>query len=147
MSYHNQPGSRMSPDIFKQCRIITNRLQMFLHLHAFSRRFYPKRLPRESFTKEHRSLIITTRQSQQSGGLGPDLRKMGTRRTKAPHFFHRLSIIIPFNFEGVPLNQDGGWRPSGFTKRLMLIRKMLINPLPSHFEGQSWCQNIHFIGQ
>ena len=35
-----------------------------LHLHdiymyAFSRRFYPKRLPRESFTKEHLRNVIS----------------------------------------------------------------------------------------
>ena len=32
---------------------------IIIYIYAFSRRFYPKRLPRESFTKEHRSLIIT----------------------------------------------------------------------------------------
>ena len=39
----------------------------YLHLHyiySFSRRFYPKQLPRESFTKVHRSLIIATRYPQ-----------------------------------------------------------------------------------
>ena len=38
-----------------------------LHLHyiySFSRCFYPKRLPRESFTKVHRSMIITMRYPQ-----------------------------------------------------------------------------------
>ena len=35
-----------------------------IYIYAFSRRFYPKRLLRESFTKEHKSLIITTRWSQ-----------------------------------------------------------------------------------
>ena len=30
-----------------------------IFIYAFSRCFYPKRLPRESFTKVHRSLIIT----------------------------------------------------------------------------------------
>ena len=31
------------------------------YIYAFSRRFYPKRLPRKSFIKVSRSLIITTR--------------------------------------------------------------------------------------
>ena len=34
------------------------------YIYSFSRRFYPKRLPRESFTIVHRSLIITTRYPQ-----------------------------------------------------------------------------------
>ena len=34
---------------------------LYIYIYSFSRHFYPKRLPRESFTKVHRSLIITTR--------------------------------------------------------------------------------------
>ena len=37
---------------------------IYIYIYSFSRRFYPKRLPRESFTKVHRSLIITTRYPQ-----------------------------------------------------------------------------------
>ena len=31
-----------------------------IYIYSFSRRFYTKRLPRESFAKVHRSLIVTT---------------------------------------------------------------------------------------
>ena len=37
------------------------RAPTYIYIYSFSRRFYPKRLPKESFTKVHRSLIITTR--------------------------------------------------------------------------------------
>ena len=30
-------------------------LHIYIYIYSFSRRFYPKRLPRESFTKVHRS--------------------------------------------------------------------------------------------
>ena len=47
-----------------------------------------------------------------SGGLGPYLGRMGTRRTKAPNFVHVLSITIAFILEGEPLQQEGRRRPS-----------------------------------
>ena len=39
-------------------------IYIYIYIYSFSRRFYPKRLPRKSFTIVHRSLIITTRYPQ-----------------------------------------------------------------------------------
>ncbi|XP_062314440.1 sulfate transporter-like [Osmerus eperlanus] len=36
----------------------THTLLHYIYMYSFSRRFYSKRLPRESFTKVHRSMII-----------------------------------------------------------------------------------------
>ena len=46
---------------FKTSRSSLEIYKFYIYIYSFSRRFYPKRLPRGSFTKVHRSLIITTR--------------------------------------------------------------------------------------
>ena len=52
----------------------------------------------------------------ESGGLGPDSGRMGTRRTKAPNVVHVLSIAIAFILEGEPLQQEGRRRSSWIFK-------------------------------
>jgi len=42
-------------------------LHEHIYIYAFSRRFYPKRLPRESFTKVHRSMIINNEPQKHCG--------------------------------------------------------------------------------
>jgi len=55
------------------------------------------------------------------------LRRMGTCRIKAPHFFHVLYITIAFILGGRPLHQDGRWWPSWISKMSRHVKSINAN--------------------